>query len=248
MSRQRATRRQERARTAVPTIALAGYTNSGKSTLLNALTDANVSVEDRLFETLDPTTRAFEEDGRRYLVTDTVGFIRRLPHQLVEGFASTLEETLVADLVLHVADGSQPEDWLVEQLRAVDSVLQEIGASSLPMLLVLNKVDRLDPLARRRLRAASRTRCSDLGAHRRGPRGAARTCRRTLFRAVRGGAAARALRRGPRLGELYALGTPVDERRDEPEGVFIRARLPRRELVRFAPFIVADAERKRELG
>ena len=108
-------------RTAVPTIALAGYTNAGKSTLLNALTDADVSVEDRLFETLDPTTRGFEHDGRRYLVTDTVGFIRRLPHQLVEGFAATLEETLVADLVLHVADASQPEERLVEQLHAVDS-------------------------------------------------------------------------------------------------------------------------------
>src|SRR5204863_5156118 len=91
VSRQRGTRRTERARTSIPTIALAGYTNAGKSTLLNALTDADVSVEDRLFETLDPTTRAFQHDGRRYLVTDTVGFIRRLPHQLVEGFASTLE-------------------------------------------------------------------------------------------------------------------------------------------------------------
>src|SRR5262249_2281138 len=100
VSRQRQTRRRERARTSIPTIALAGYTNAGKSTLLNALTDAHVPVQDRLFETLDPTTRAFEHDGRRYLVTDTVGFIRRLPHQLVEGFASTLEETLVADLVL----------------------------------------------------------------------------------------------------------------------------------------------------
>ncbi|MFL5938312.1 MAG: GTPase HflX, partial [Gaiellaceae bacterium] len=107
VTRQRATRRKERIRTAVPTIALAGYTNAGKSTLLNALTDADVSVQDRLFETLDPTTRGFEHDGRRYLVTDTVGFIRRLPHQLVEGFAATLEETLVADVVLHVADASQ---------------------------------------------------------------------------------------------------------------------------------------------
>src|SRR5215218_4891540 len=104
IERQRATRRKERRRTETPTIALAGYTNVGKSTLLNALTGADVSVENRLFETLDPTTRGFEQDGRRYLVTDTVGFIRRLPHQLVEGFASTLEETLVADIVLHVVD------------------------------------------------------------------------------------------------------------------------------------------------
>ena len=93
----------------VPTVALAGYTNVGKSTLLNALTGASVSVENRLFETLDPTTRGYEHEGRRYLVTDTVGFIRRLPHQLVEGFAATLEETLVADVVLHVADGSADE-------------------------------------------------------------------------------------------------------------------------------------------
>src|SRR5262249_38934925 len=109
LSRQRETRRSERRRTQTPTIALAGYTNVGKSTLLNALTDADVSVDDRLFETLDPTTRGFEQDGRRYLVTDTVGFIRRLPHQLVEGFAATLEETLVADLILPVVDASAPE-------------------------------------------------------------------------------------------------------------------------------------------
>jgi GTP-binding protein HflX len=151
ISRTRATQRKERKRTAIPTVALAGYTNVGKSTLLNALTDAQVSVENRLFETLDPTTRGFEHDGRRYLVTDTVGFIRRLPHQLVEGFASTLEETLVADLVLHVADASQDEARLIEQLEAVDAVLAEIGAAELPSILVLNKVDRLDPLARRRL-------------------------------------------------------------------------------------------------
>ena len=110
-----------------------GYTNVGKSTLLNALTGAEVSVENRLFETLDPTTRGFELDGRRYLVTDTVGFIRRLPHQLVEGFAATLEETLVADLVLHVR--RRVRDRRASSTRSVDAVeavLHEIGADELP--------------------------------------------------------------------------------------------------------------------
>src|SRR6267378_3576383 len=100
------------------TVPLAGYTNVGKSTLLNALTDATVSVRNRLFETLDPTTRGFEYDGRKYLVTDTVGFVRRLPHQLVEGFAATLEETLVADVVLHVVDASASDERLDEIIDA----------------------------------------------------------------------------------------------------------------------------------
>src|SRR5205814_9340096 len=128
LSRQRDVRRKERRSSETATVALAGYTNAGKSTLLNALTDAGVSVRDRLFETLDPTTRGFEHEGRRYLVTDTVGFIRRLPHQLVEGFAATLEETRVADLVLHVADASVPEHRLEDMIAAVDAVLAEIGA------------------------------------------------------------------------------------------------------------------------
>ncbi len=151
IERQRATRRKERRRTEVPTIALAGYTNVGKSTLLNALTGASVSVENRLFETLDPTTRSYEHAGRRYLVTDTVGFIRRLPHQLVEGFAATLEETLVADIVLHVADASAEDEALDAMIASVGEVLAEIGAGELPVQLVLNKIDGLDEMARRRL-------------------------------------------------------------------------------------------------
>src|SRR4051812_39829771 len=122
VERQRATRRRERRRSETPQVALAGYTNVGKSTLLNALTGAGGSVQNRLFETLNPTTRSFEHEGRRYLVTDTVGFIRRLPHQLVEGFAATLEETLVADMVLHVVDASVSDDELERQIQAVEDV------------------------------------------------------------------------------------------------------------------------------
>src|SRR5207248_1534396 len=151
LSKQREVRRKERRRAEAPTVALAGYTNVGKSTLLNALTAADVSVNNRLFETLDPTTRGFEHEGRKYLVTDTVGFIRRLPTQLVEGFAATLEETLVADLVLHVVDASVPDDRLDEQTRAVAAVLREIGAQELPLEIVINKIDAVDALRRRRL-------------------------------------------------------------------------------------------------
>ena len=162
----------------MPTVALAGYTNVGKSTLLNALTGAEVSVENRLFETLDPTTRSFEHDGKRYLVTDTVGFIRRLPTQLVQGFASTLEETLVADLILHVVDASLPEDRLREQIAAVDAVLTEIGGDDLPIVLVLNKIDRLDPLGRRRLANRFPEALQVSAVDGRGARGAARAASR----------------------------------------------------------------------
>ncbi|MDX6465285.1 MAG: GTPase, partial [Gaiellaceae bacterium] len=151
LGKQRATRRKERTRSETPTVALAGYTNVGKSTLLNALTGSDVSVENQLFHTLDPTTRGFEYDGRRYLVTDTVGFIRRLPTQLVEGFASTLEETLNADIVLHVVDASAEDDEQDSQREAVDDILHEFGAGDIPVEVVLNKIDRVDPLHRRRL-------------------------------------------------------------------------------------------------
>ena len=143
--------RRERERAALPTVALAGYTNTGKSTLLNALTGAEVGVRDRLFHTLDPTTRSFEISGRTFLMTDTVGFIRKLPHQLVEAFGATLEEALEADLLLHVADASAPEEDLHPMLEAVEDVLAEIGAAERPQLLALNKVDLLDHERRREL-------------------------------------------------------------------------------------------------
>src|SRR4051812_38485521 len=239
LGKQRETRRKERIRTQVPTVALAGYTNVGKSTLLNALTNADVSVDNRLFETLDPTTRGFEHDGRKYLVTDTVGFIRRLPHQLVEGFAATLEETLVADLVLHVVDASAGDDRIDEQTRAVAGVLHDIGADELPLELVLNKVDAVDSVRRRRLAnlfpealQVSALKGEGLDALR--ERIAERFSDR--FEAVH---LFLPYEDGGKLAELYALGAPIEEREDRPDGVLVRARLPRRELRRFARYLVA---------
>jgi GTP-binding protein HflX len=238
----RATRRKARTRSEIPTVALAGYTNVGKSTLLNALTGAEVSVENRLFETLDPTTRTFEHLGKRYLVTDTVGFIRRLPTQLVEGFASTLEETLVADLVLHVVDGSLPEDVLAEQVASVEKVLAEIGAGEIPVELVVNKVDRLDLRNRRsvgnrypgalEISAATGEGIDELKA-----RIAERFADR--FDEVR---LLVPYDEGRVLSDLYALGAPIDERTDTDEGVVVRARLPHREVRRFAPYLVSGLE------
>ncbi len=144
LKRSRDVMRSRRVASAVPRLALAGYTNAGKSSLMNALTGAAVSVNDALFETLDSTTRAFELDGTRCVLSDTVGFIRSLPHQLVEAFKSTLEETRDADLILHVADASESEDRRSTREAAVLEVLDAIGAADVPRLLVLNKIDRLD--------------------------------------------------------------------------------------------------------
>ena len=241
LGKQRDVRRKARRRSETPTIALAGYTNVGKSTLLNALTGAHASVDDRLFETLDPTTRSFEQDGRRYLVTDTVGFIRRLPHQLVEGFAATLEETLVADLVLHVADASAPEDRLDEQLRAVNALLDEIGAAELPIELVLNKVDVVDALRRRRL--ANRFPGS-LQVSARSGEGLDELRSRIAERFEHRFELVELLvpySEGSKLAELYALGPPIESRTDREDGVLIRARLPERDVRRFARFLVSAA-------
>jgi GTP-binding protein HflX len=147
----RETKRAGRRRNRVPAVAITGYTNAGKSSLLNRITGAGVLVEDALFATLDPTTRRAEtSDGRTYTLSDTVGFVRHLPHQLVEAFRSTLEEVSDADLVLHVVDGTHPDPQ--SQVTAVREVLAEIGAERIPELLVVNKTDAADPENLLRLR------------------------------------------------------------------------------------------------
>ena len=150
VARVRAIKRAERVRARTPAIALVGYTNAGKSTLLNALTRAGVLVQDQLFSTLDATTRRLElPDGRNATVTDTVGFVRKLPHTLVEAFKSTLEEASDADLLLHVVDGTSSDPDL--QYASVREVLGEIGAAHVMELVVVNKIDSLDEISRARL-------------------------------------------------------------------------------------------------
>jgi GTP-binding protein HflX len=142
LTKNRRTQRKARARSRLQTVALVGYTNAGKSTLLNLLTRSDVVVEDRLFATVDPTTRRLDlPGGERVLMTDTVGFVRKLPHQLVEAFRSTLEEVAEADLLVHVVDVAATDP--AGQMDAVRSVLAEIGADDVPELVVFNKADRL---------------------------------------------------------------------------------------------------------
>jgi len=236
----RAIMRQERERAALPTIALAGYTNAGKSSLLNALTGASAGVRDRLFHTLDPTTRTLDIAGRTYLLTDTVGFIRKLPHQLVDAFAATLEEALRADLIVHVADASAPEEELAEMLSAVDDVLEETGASERPRLLVLNKIDLLDGERRRELTfrhsdavhvaATSGEGLDDLCAAIEWRFESTLEAMDLLLPYADGGS----------LSELHELVGEV-EREDTAEGVRVRARVPVGAVPRFARFSVNGA-------
>jgi GTP-binding protein HflX len=150
MKTARDVKRQDRHRNQVPSVAIAGYTNAGKSSLLNRLTGAGVLVENALFATLDPTVRRAETpSGREFTFTDTVGFVRRLPHQLVEAFRSTLEEVAEADLILHVVDGSHPDPE--GQLQAVRQVFADIDAHNVPEVVVINKADAADPLVLSRL-------------------------------------------------------------------------------------------------
>ena len=240
VERSRETMRAERERSAVPTVALAGYTNAGKSTLLNAVTGAGVGVGDRLFHTLDPTTRAFEHDGRRYLMTDTVGFIRKLPHQLVDAFKATLEETVLADLVLHVVDASEPAPSREASMRAVDEVLEEIGAGAAPRLVVLNKLDLLDDEARRDLLVGSRDAVGVSAATGEGIDELLDAVAESFEATLRPMELLFPYDDGGSLSELHAVAGKV-ERSDRDDGVLVRARVPRSVAHRFEDYSVNGA-------
>jgi GTP-binding protein HflX len=227
--------RAERRRAQLPSVALAGYTNAGKSTLLNALTGASVGVGDRLFQTLDATTRLLRADGRDYLLTDTVGFIRKLPHQLVDAFGATLEETRLADLILHVADASVPEDELATMIRAVEDVLDEIEAVEAPRVLVLCKADLIDDERRTELsyRHPHAVLVSGLSGEGIGP--LTERIEEEFARTLVEQELLLPYGEGARLAELHELAGDL-EREDTAEGVRIRARLPASAAARYERF------------
>jgi GTPase len=233
----RAVMRAERERGHLPQVALAGYTNAGKSTLLNRLTGSTVGVRDRLFHTLDPNTRAMRLDGRPYLITDTVGFIRKLPHQLVDAFGATLEETRLADLIVHVVDASVDEDEMVSMLRAVDDVLDEIGAGDRPRLLVLNKADRIDDDRREELRFRHPDGILVSAMTGEGMEALEERIERAFRDTLRSVDLLLPFDQGGRLAELHDVAGELD-REDTAEGVRVRGRVPATVAERFARFEV----------
>lgn len=235
----RAVQRAERERAALPTIALVGYTNAGKSTILNALTGAEVGVRDRLFHTLDPTTRTLRLDGRPHLVTDTVGFISKLPHQLIDAFSATLEETRRAELLAHVLDASAPEAQQELMKRSVEQTLEEIGVGERPRLLVLNKVDLLDSEQRDELRLRYPDAVLVSGESGEGLEELGKRIERELRHTLRRLELLVPYADGGSLAELHEIAGLLT-REDTAEGVRVRALVPIRLAERFSRFAVAS--------
>jgi len=237
VEKNRGVMRERRQESMIPQVALAGYTNAGKSTLLNALTGAEVGVGDRLFHTLDPTTRGYEFEGRRYLVTDTVGFIEKLPHQLVEAFKATLEETVLADLLIHVVDASSDEDGMLVQMEAADSVLAEIGAGGKPRILVLNKIDLLDADQRTEVRIRLPDAIPVSAVTGEGLEVLKGQIDRIFEETMAPVELFIPYSQGARLHDLHEVAGRID-REDEPDGVRVRTRLPSGQIHRFEDLAV----------
>jgi GTP-binding protein HflX len=232
LERNRGVMRAQRDRSSIPRVALAGYTNAGKSTLLNAITGAAVDVGDRLFHTLDPTTRSYESSGRDYLLTDTVGFIEKLPHQLVEAFKATLEETVLADLIVHVIDAAAPEQRRLLDIGAVDEVLEEIGAGEKPRLLVLNKADLLDADARHEVLVHHPDAVLVSALNGEGIEGLRSAIERAFEDTLAEVELLVPYAQGGRLHELHEVAGDLD-RTEREDGVLVRAKVPVAELHRF---------------
>jgi GTP-binding protein HflX len=233
----RETQRKQRRRTEIPQVSIVGYTNAGKSTLLNALTDAGTLVQDQLFATLDSTVRRLElPDGRAIVIADTVGFVRRLPHNLVEAFQSTLAEVNDSDLLVHLVDATDEDP--AGQIEAVETVLEEIGASEVPQILVFNKIDAVDPHTLNRLRnlwpdavfisAQTGEGLLDLQA--------------AISEAVSKDLVTLSLsipyHRGDVVAAAHRLGEVVEEKHDA-EGTILDVRVPKRATGRFDEFVIA---------
>ena len=234
-------KRARRQRANVPGVAIAGYTNAGKSTLMRRLTGADVIVADQLFATLDPTTRRVQmPGGRRATISDTVGFVSKLPHDLVEAFRSTLEEVTLADLVVHVADAASPE--VEAQIDAVRRVLAEIGAANIPEVLVLNKIDRIPGSERARLarRLPGAVPVSALTGE--GVDGLLATIGESLPMPPVEVDALVPWDRGDLVAMLYREAE-VLKAEAEPEGTRVLARVGLRELAAIRPFLVRPAPR-----
>jgi GTP-binding protein HflX len=237
-AKNRGVMRAQRAASSIPSVALAGYTNAGKSTLLNALTGAEVGVADRLFQTLDPTTRNFELSGRDYLLTDTVGFIEKLPHQLVEAFKATLEETTLADLIVHVVDASETEERRIMDMHAVDEVLEEIGAGEKPRVLVLNKADLLDDDERHEVELGHPDAVLVSALAGEGLEELREQIEAAFVETLTEVELLIPYNQGGRLHELHEVAGEL-ERTDGPDGVRVHARVPSAELHRFTDLAIA---------